>query len=91
MSDLKDYIKQRKEIDPKFAKNYDIEYQDFKIGEMLKQARKESGLTQEDIAIALNTNKSAISRIERHSKDIRLSTLQNFAQVMGRELKMQLA
>ena len=30
MSDLKNYIKQRKKVDSKFAKNYDIDYQDLK-------------------------------------------------------------
>ncbi len=91
MSDLQKYITTRKNTDLDFAKNYDSGYQEFKIGEILKQARKESGLTQEEIAIALKTKKSAISRIENHAQDIRLSTLQNFARIMGRELRVQLA
>ncbi len=44
--------------------NFDTGYQEFKIGEMLKMARKETSLTQEDIAIAMHTQKSAISRAE---------------------------
>jgi len=90
MSDLKKYITKRKEIDSEFAENFDDGYQEFKIGEMLKMARKETGLTQEDIAIAMHTKKSAISRIENHAQDIRLSTLQAFANIMGKELKIQL-
>jgi len=90
MSDLKKYINKRKKIDKEFAKDYEIEYEDFKIGEMLKQARIEAGITQEDLAIKLNTKKSAISRIENHAQDIKLSTLQNFAKMMGKELKVQL-
>jgi hypothetical protein len=38
----------------------------------------------------MNTKKSAISRIENHAQDIRLSTLQAFAHIMGKELKIQL-
>ncbi|MEA2100134.1 MAG: helix-turn-helix transcriptional regulator [Campylobacterota bacterium] len=57
---------------------------------MLKLARKETGLTQEEVAIAMHTKKSAISRIENHAQDIRLSTLQAFAHIMGKELKIQL-
>ncbi len=53
-------------------------------------ARLEKGLTQEDIANKLNTKKSAISRIENHAQDIRLSTLQNFAQTLGKELRVEL-
>ena len=90
MSDLQKYIKKRKSNDKEFEQNFELGYEEFKIGEMLKQARKECGLTQEDIAIQLHTKKSAISRIENHAQDIRLSTLQNFAHIMGKELKVQL-
>ena len=90
MSDVKKYIEKRKKSDPAFAKNFDEGYQEFKIGEMLKMARKETGLTQEDVAKAMHTKKSAISRIENHAQDIKLSTLQAFAQVMGKALKIEL-
>ena len=90
MSDLQKYITKRKKTDSDFEQNFDSGYQEFKIGEMLKQARKESGFTQEEVAIQLHTKKSAISRIENHAQDIRLSTLQNFAHIMGKELRVQL-
>jgi hypothetical protein len=53
MSDLQSYITKRKKIDLSFKQNFDSGYQEFKIGEMLKQARKKSGFTQEEIAIQL--------------------------------------
>jgi ribosome-binding protein aMBF1 (putative translation factor) len=90
MSDLKKYITKRKEIDSEFSINFEDGYQEFKIGEMLKMARKETGLTQEELATAMNTKKSAISRIENHAQDIKLSTLQAFANIMGKKLKIQL-
>ena len=90
MNDLQNYIKKRKKTDTEFALNFEEGYQEFKIGEMLKMARKETGLTQEDIANAMHTKKSAISRIENHAQDIRLSTLQAFAHITGKELKIQL-
>ena len=90
MSDLKKYIEKRKKTDSEFATNFEDGYQEFKIGEMLKEARKETGLTQEEIAIAMHTKKSAISRIENHAQDIRLSTLQAFAHIMGKKLKIEL-
>ena len=91
MSDLQKYITKRKRIDKEFEENFDTGYNDFKIGEMLKQARKECGLTQEEIATQLHTKKSAISRTENHAQDIKLSTLQHFAHIMGKELKIELA
>ena len=90
MSDLKKYIQKRKITDKNFAQGFDSGYEEFKIGEVLKQARIEAGITQEDLAIQLHTKKSAISRIENHAQDIKLSTLQNFARIMGKELKIEL-
>ena len=90
MSDLQKYIEKKKKQDSQFAKNFDRGYEEFKIGEILKQARKDIGLSQEDVAIKLHTKKSAISRIENHAQDIKLSTLQNFANILGKELKIQL-
>ncbi len=90
MSDLKKYISQRKKSDSEFEEGFEEGYQSFKIGVMLKQARLASGLTQEEIAKKLHTKKSAISRIENHSEDIRLSTLERFASVLGRKLEVSI-
>lgn len=89
MSDLKKYIDKRKKEDKEFAQNYDIGYEDFKIGVLLKQLREESGLTQEELAKRLKTKKSVISRIENHSEDIRLSTLRNYAKTLGKRINIE--
>jgi len=86
MSDLRRYIEERKKRDPEFAKDFDKGYEDFKIGVVLRQAREEAGLTQEEIASQMNTKKSAISRIENHAQDIRLSTLDKYATAVGKRL-----
>jgi len=91
MSDLQKYIAKRKTSDPDFAEEYDRGYEEFKIGVMLKIAREEAGLTQEELAEKLNTKKSAISRIENHAKDIKLSTLENFVQALGKKLRLEVA
>lgn len=90
MSDLQKYIAKRKVTDQEFANNFDDGYDNFKFGELLKQARIEAGLTQVDIATKLNTKKSAISRIENHSEDVKLSTLERFASALGRKLEIRL-
>ena len=86
MSDLKKYVKNRKKRDPEFAKDYEAAYDDFKIGVILKAARKEAGLTQEQLAKKLHTKKTAISRIENHGEDIRLSTIEKYAEALGKKL-----
>lgn len=88
MSDLKKYIKKRKSSDKTFQNGYEEGYQTFKIGVLLRQAREASGLTQEQIAEKLHTKKSAISRIENHAEDIRLSTLEKFAAALGKKLEV---
>lgn len=47
----------------------------FIISEMLKAARKEAKLTQEELAIKAGTQKSYISKIENGKGNIQLSTL----------------
>jgi HTH-type transcriptional regulator / antitoxin HipB len=89
MSDLNKYIKNRKSRDAKFAEGFDSGYEQFKIGVMLKQAREEAGFTQEQLAAKLNTKKSAISRIENHAEDIKLSTLEKFVSALGKELRLE--
>ena len=90
MGDLKKYILNRKARDPRFAENFEAGYEDFKIGAMLKQAREDAGLTPDELAKRLHTKKSAISRIENHAEDIRLSTLEKFASATGRKFQVVL-
>ena len=87
-SDLKKYIRERKKRDSKFAKGYDEGYEQFKVGVMLRNARESAGLTQEAL---LRTQKTAISRIENHAEDIKLSTLERVAIALGKKLQVSIA
>lgn len=91
MSDLKNYIKKRSKVDSEFAKDYEIGYNDFKIGLFLKDLRVKQGLTQQDLANQLNTKKSVISRMENHAEDIRLSTLEKVAKVLGKKIHISIS
>lgn len=55
--------------------NFESRAQLYFISEMLKEARKEAKLTQEELANKVGTKKSYISRIENGKCDIQLSTL----------------
>jgi DNA-binding XRE family transcriptional regulator len=91
MSDLKQYIDRRKKRDKEFAEGYEEGYEQFKIGVMLRQARESAGITQEELALRLNTRKTAISRIENHAEDIKLSTLKRVAAALGKQLRLQIS
>ena len=58
---------------------------------LLRQAREEAGLTQEELAHRINTKKTAISRIENHAEDIKLSTLEKFVSALGKQLTITVA
>ena len=88
--DLEKYISKRKAIDKKFAKDFEFGYENFRIGVLLKQAREDAGISQEELAKRLNTHKSAISRIENHSEDIRLSTLNEYLEAVGKKLSLRI-
>jgi len=90
MNDLDRYIKKRKKADPEFAKGFDEGYRDFKIGIILRKAREDAGLTQEQLASRVGTRKTAISRIENHAEDIKLSTIQKVAKALGKSLEISL-
>ena len=91
MDDLEKYIEKRKKRSRVFADGFETGYEEFKIGLMLRTAREEAGLTQDEIAERLRTKKSAISRIENHAEDIRLSTLEKFAEAVGKRLSLKIA
>ncbi|MGH7496333.1 MAG: helix-turn-helix domain-containing protein [bacterium] len=86
MDDLEKYISKRKKKSSAFGKSFEVGYENFRIGFILRQAREELGITQEEVAKKLRTKKSAISRIENHAEDIRLSTLNRYAKALGRRL-----
>ena len=54
---------------------FDADSLAFRLGVMLKEARKEANLTQEQLAEKTGTKKSYISRIENGKGNIQLSTL----------------
>jgi ribosome-binding protein aMBF1 (putative translation factor) len=63
----------------------------FSVSEMLKDARKEAGLTQEQLAQKLGTQKTYISRIENGKSDIQLSTLYKvFEEGLGKRVTISI-
>jgi len=91
MSDVKKCIEKRATKDRVFALGFEEGYAEFKIGAILRQAREAAGLTQDEVARRLKTKKSAISRIENHADDVRLSSLRKYADAVGANLQIRLA
>jgi ribosome-binding protein aMBF1 (putative translation factor) len=63
----------------------------FRLGVMLKEARMEANLTQEELAAKSGTKKSYISRIERGLSDIQISTYFKLIEIgLGRQLTISI-
>ena len=74
-------------LDKKYGKKgrpkreqWEQQFEAFRLGVLLEEARTKLGMTQEELADKCGTNKSYISRIENNSSDIRLSTLMKIIQ-----------
>ncbi len=90
MDDLDRTIAEWKHRNPELANEFDEGYENFKIGVLFKASREQAGMTQEEVARKLGTHKSAISRIENHAEDIRLSTLHKYAKALGKKVNLEI-
>lgn len=90
MDDLDRSVEEWKTRNPGLAKDFDDGYENFKIGVLFRVSREKAGLTQEEVATRLGTRKSAISRIENHAEDIRLSTLYRYAHALGKKVNLEI-
>ena len=70
---------------------FEAEFETFKIGVLIQEARKKQHLTQQELAEKVGTTKNYISRIENDASDIRLSTLMRIIREgLGGNLKLSL-
>jgi len=83
-------------LDKKYGKigtpsrdKYEQEFEAFKLGVLLQEARKKKKMTQGELALKVGTTKNYISRIENDASDIRLSTLMRIInEGLGGHLKL---
>lgn len=86
------------QLDSKYGKvgtdsrqKFQEEFESFKIGALIQEARKNKNLTQQELADKVGTTKSCISRIENNASDIRLSTLMRIIREgLGGSLKLSM-
>ena len=79
-------------IGTKKRDEFELKAQYFIISEVLKEARREATLTQQQLAEKVGTKKSYISRLENGKCDIQLSTLYRIFEVgLGRKVSLIIA
>jgi transcriptional regulator with XRE-family HTH domain len=78
---------------PEVREEYEALEAEFELLRRMLQARKQAGLTQEEVAERMGTKRSAVARLEstlatgKHSPS--LATLQKYAQAVGRKLDIR--
>lgn len=63
------------------SKNYAV-----KIGQLIQENRQARGMTQQELALALNTSQSAINRIEKGGQNISFDMLGRISEVLSSQL-----
>jgi HTH-type transcriptional regulator/antitoxin HipB len=58
------------------------------LGDMIKKARKEQKMTQEQLGELVGVQKAQISKIENNTKDVRLSTIMKVFDALKATVKM---
>ena len=69
---------------------FDIECDAFVIGEQLRSERLRAGLTQEQLADRIGTQKSFISKVEKGHTDVQLSTLVKLFRGLDRQVSVRI-
>ncbi len=75
--------------DPEFKKEYDALEPEFEIIQAMIDARKDAGLTQQELAKRTGIAQSDISKLERGNANPSLRTLRRLAAGMGKKLHIQ--
>ena len=88
MSNFNDYLSQKMK-DPAFKAEYDALEPEFSIIQAMIDARKASGLTQQQLAEKTGIAQADISKLENGSANPSLRTLRRLAAGMGMQLKLE--
>jgi DNA-binding XRE family transcriptional regulator len=79
---------------PGFKEAWEAGAADYATLRSLLEARKQAGLTQEEIAVRMGTSKSAVSRLESSLRDPKHSptfeTIRRYAKACGKRVEIQL-
>ena len=92
ITDFEDILKEEYGEKGKSSRDkYDADSLAFRLGVMLKEARNDAMITQDELAKRTGTKKSYISRIERGMSDIQISTYYKLIEIgLGKQLNISI-
>jgi DNA-binding XRE family transcriptional regulator len=88
--DFFEYRDRRLQEDPELAQAYEQEKLEREIARQILRLRQMRGWTQAQLAEALNTKQSAVSRMENGSYRPSLATLDKICHVLGARLEVHI-
>ena len=91
MSDIEQFIEESKAKDPKGWAHFETKYRTYKIGMQLAAYRERSGYTLTRLAKAAKMQKTALSRLENHGDDVRLSTIIRLVEATGKPMAFRIS
>ena len=91
MSEIEKFISGRKARNPKAWANFEGRYQKYAIGMLLAEHREKSGMSLGQFAKRVKMQKTALSRLENHGEDVRLSTITRYVEATGLPLALKIS
>lgn len=76
-------LRKRWLTDPKIKAEYDALEEEYSFASKLIQLRKSAGFTQAQLARVMETTQTAIARIESGKTDLKMSTVDRYAEATG--------
>jgi transcriptional regulator with XRE-family HTH domain len=90
MSDIEKFISERKARNPRAWADLEEKYHKYAIGMLLAEHREKAGLSLGEFAKRAKMQKAALSRLENHGEDVRLSTITRYVEATGRPLALRI-
>ena len=88
--DLEDYIAERAKGDPELPGRIDAALRRRELLRALAEERRSRGLPRTAVAARMGTSEAAVARLETGEVDPKLSTVERFADALGKRLEWQL-
>lgn len=88
--DLEDYIAERAKTDPELPDRIDAALRRRELLRALAEERRARGLPRTAVAARMGTSEAAVARLEAGEVDPRLSTVERFADALGKRLEWRL-
>jgi predicted transcriptional regulator len=87
---LDELVEERTARNPEFPRLLEAAEQRRKLLRTLAEKREEQQRTQTEVAAVMHSSQSSVARLEGAASDVRLSTIQRYADAIGFQIQLHL-